>query len=333
MRSHVLARCTGAAACGTGKSMVTFPSLYDDRHKPEILVVDDDSMVREVVVESIRMAGFSVDVCGDGQEALEKTAAKSYDLIVTDMRLPGLDGLSLIKRLKSSNSTTDVVVMTGYGSIENAVECMKAGALEYLIKPFTVDQIQVAVSKAIEHRELRRKAQEREFYRELSYVDALTGVRNRRYFDEAIVAEIQKASRYGSSLVLLMIDIDDFKIYNDLNGHQKGDEALAKIGQLFQAACRGYDIVTRYGGEEFAILFPGATEQNAVELSRRIMSGVQGNRFEGEEFLPSGALTVSVGVACYPRDAQSAEELIRCADEALYAAKRAGKNTVQLVCR
>jgi diguanylate cyclase (GGDEF)-like protein len=313
--------------------MVKFPSPHDDRHKPEILVVDDDPMVREVVVDAISMAGYDVDVCGDGQEALEKTAAKAYDLIVTDMRLPGLDGLSLIKELKASDSSTDVVVMTGYGSIENAVECMKAGALEYLIKPFTVDQIQVAVRKAIEHRELRRRAQEREFYRELSYVDALTGVRNRRYFDEAIEAEIQKAARHGSSLVLLMIDIDDFKLYNDLNGHQKGDEALTRIGQLFLSACRGYDIVTRYGGEEFAILFPGATEQNAMELSRRIMCEVQGTRFEGEELLPSGALTVSVGVACYPRDAETADELVRCADNALYAAKRAGKNTVQLVCR
>ncbi len=112
-----------------------------------------------------------------------------------------MDGLSLIKKLRATPSDTDVLVMTGYGSIENAVECMKAGALEYLIKPFTVDQIQVAVRKAVDHRELRRKALEREFYRELSYVDALTGVRNRRYFDEALESEVQKALRHGTSLV------------------------------------------------------------------------------------------------------------------------------------
>lgn len=313
--------------------MVTFLSPPDDKVKPEILVVDDDPMVREVVVESIRAAGYEADMCGDGQEALDKNEAKSYDLIVTDMRLPGMDGLTLIKKLKTYKSDTDVLVMTGYGSIENAVECMKAGALEYLIKPFTVDQIQLAVRKAVEHRELRRKALEREFYRELSYVDSLTGVRNRRYFDEALASEIQKALRHGTSLVMLMIDIDDFKLYNDLNGHQQGDEALKKMGQLFMSACRGYDIVTRYGGEEFAILFPGATEQNAMELSRRILSGVRRAEFDGADQLPLGALTVSVGVACFPRDARTAEDLIRCADEALYDAKRAGKNTVQLVCR
>ncbi|HMK34575.1 MAG TPA: diguanylate cyclase [Desulfomonilaceae bacterium] len=321
------------SAYETGFHMVTFYSPTDEASHVNILVVDDDPMVREVVVESIREAGYDVDVCGDGQEALARNAAKGYDLIVTDMRLPGLDGLSLIKKLKSSKSTTDVLVITGYGSIENAVECMKAGALEYLIKPFTVDQMQMAVRKAIEHRELRRRAQEREFYRELSYVDGLTGIHNRRFFDEALGVEIAKASRHGTSLVLLMIDIDDFKLYNDLNGHQKGDEALTKIAQLFKSACRGYDIVTRYGGEEFAILFPGATEQNAMELSRRIMHEVQNTPFEGEDRLPLRCLTVSVGVACYPRDAESSEQLIRSADSALYAAKRAGKNNIQLVCR
>ncbi len=137
----------------------------------------------------------------------------------------------------------------------------------------------------------------------------------------------------GRHLFLLMIDIDDFKLYNDLNGHQKGDEALKQMGQLFMSACRGYDIVTRYGGEEFAILFPGATEQNAIELSRRIVSSVRKTKFEGAELLPSGALTVSVGVACFPRDAGTSGDLVRCADEALYDAKKAGKNTVQLVCR
>jgi len=296
--------------------------------KASVLVVDDDPMVREVVTESIKAAGFQADECADGAEAVEKNTRDPYDLIVTDMRLPGLDGLSLIKQLKSLKSDTDVIVMTGYGSIENAVECMKAGALEYLIKPFTVDQIQLAVRKAVEHRELRRRAQEREFYKELSYVDGLTGIHNRRYFNEALQAEVIKAKRFGSGLVLLLIDIDDFKIYNDCNGHQKGDEALAEMGRILKSACRGYDIVTRYGGEEFAILFPGATTKNAYELASRIVSEVRETHFEGEHLLPSGALTISIGVACFPEDAGDAVDLVRRADEALYEAKNRGKNRI-----
>ena len=302
----------------------------DPDGQARILVVDDDDLVREVVLESIREAGFDADVCGNGREALAKNEATPYDLIVTDMKLPGIDGLSLIKELKGGGADTDVIVITGYGSIENAVECMKAGALEYLIKPFTVDQIQVSVRKALEHRELRRRAREREFYRELSYVDALTGVHNRRFFDEALGREVQKSSMVGSSLLLLMIDIDDFKIYNDRNGHQKGDEALAKIGRVLQSACRSYDIVTRYGGEEFAILFPGADKSHALELSSRIMNELKHTSFDGVDVMPSGALTISVGAACFPEDASDSRDLVRCADAALYAAKESHKNNVKI---
>jgi diguanylate cyclase (GGDEF)-like protein len=308
--------------------MVTYTPGRKRKAKLKILVVDDDSMVREVVAESVKAAGFEADECADGEEALARNARDPYDLIVTDMRLPGLDGLSLIKKLKSFKSDTDVIVMTGYGSIENAVECMKSGALEYLIKPFTVDQIQLAVRKAADHRELRRRAQESQFYKELSYVDGLTGIHNRRYFDEALQAEVIKAKRFGSGLVLLMIDIDDFKIYNDCNGHQKGDEALSKMGRILKSACRGYDIVTRYGGEEFAVLFPGATTRNAYELASRIVKEVRQTHFDGEQALPSGALTISMGVACFPEDALDATDLIRRADEALYEAKNTGKNRI-----
>ena len=203
---------------------------------------------------------------------------------------------------------------------------MKAGALEYLIKPFTVDQIQVAVRKALEHRELRRRAREREFYMELSYVDSLTGVNNRRYLDEALSAEIEKAKLHETSLILLMIDIDDFKIYNDLNGHQKGDAALARVGRLLKSVCRSYDIVTRYGGEEFAVVFPRADTAKAMDLANRILKEVRDTTFEGEEMLPRGALTVSVGVATYPEHATTPEDLVASADRALYDAKKAGKN-------
>jgi diguanylate cyclase (GGDEF)-like protein len=207
---------------------------------------------------------------------------------------------------------------------------MKAGALEYLIKPFTIDQIQVAVRKAVEHRDLRRRAMERELFRELAYMDALTGIRNRRYFDESLAEELQKAQRQGTTLVLLLIDIDNFKVYNDRNGHQKGDEALTIVAQLFKSTCRGYDIVTRYGGEEFAILFPGAPLENAMNLADRILAEVRRTVFHGADQVPGGRLTVSIGVACFPDHALNAEDLVRVADKALFYAKSNGKNSVEL---
>ncbi|MBI5569296.1 MAG: diguanylate cyclase [Desulfomonile tiedjei] len=303
--------------------------LEEKQAPPEILVVDDDAMVLDIVVESIRAAGLNADACEDGAEALAKNEATHYDLILTDMKLPGLDGLSLIKRLKADNSDTDVIVITGYGSVENAVECMKAGAIDYIIKPFTVDQIQVAVRKALDHRELRRRALERELYRELSYLDPLTGIHNRRYFDEALEAETQKSLRHKAPLVLLMIDIDDFKQYQN-NDHQRGDEALKKMAHLFKTTCRVYDVVTRFGGEEFAIIFPGAGLEHSMEMAGRILQEVRDASFEGEERCPLGTLTVSIGVACFPEHASSSAGLVRCADQALDEAKRRGKNNVQL---
>jgi diguanylate cyclase (GGDEF)-like protein len=236
----------------------------------------------------------------------------------------------LIRELKLGKFDTDVIVMTGYGTIENAVECMKAGALEYLIKPFTVDQIQVAVRKALEYRELRRRARERELYMEMSYVDWLTGVNNRRYLDQALESEIEKARVQGTSLILFMVDIDDFKKYNDSHGHQKGDEALAQIGKVLKSVCRGYDIVARYGGEEFAMLFPRADKSKAMDMAGRILIEMRHTTFEGDRNLPSASLTVSIGVASYPEDGTTAEELLSRADEALYAAKKAGKNTAMI---
>jgi len=295
-----------------------------------VLVVDDDPLVRDIIVESVGSLGYAVDWCGNGLEALERNTAQPYDLIVTDMLMPGLDGLSLIRNLNLQGSEADVVVITGFGSIENAVECMKAGALDYLIKPFTIDQIQLAVRKAIDHRELRVRAQERDHYRQMSYEDPLTGIYNRRFFDEALKLEIVKAHRHKTPVLLFMIDIDYFKVYNDLMGHVKGDEALAVVANVIKAACRGYDIVTRYGGEEFAIIFPGAGKGEASILAGRIMDNIRSEPMPGAEDMPFGILTVSIGAAGFPDDAGNHEDLLRCADQALYAAKRAGRNTLRV---
>lgn len=299
-------------------------------HSAEILVVDDDPLILDLMADAIGLAGHQVDTCENGEEALRKNEAGAYQLIVTDMKLPGLDGLSLIKKLKAVHSDTDVIVITGYGSIENAVECMRAGALDYIIKPFSVDQIQVAVKKALEHRELRRRAIAMEQYRKLSYLDPLTGLYNRRFFDEALEGEIEKSLRAKRSLVLVMIDIDDFKVYNDCNGHQKGDAALIKMAKLFKAACRSSDIVARYGGEEFAIIFPGAGQEHAMVLGRRIVTEAEAADFEGQQLVPSGSLTVSIGVACFPQHGRNAVDLINHADQALYKAKKDGKNTIRM---
>jgi diguanylate cyclase (GGDEF)-like protein len=295
-----------------------------------VLVVDDDPLVRDIIVESVQSLGYSVDWSGNGLEALERNSVQPYDLIVTDMLMPGLDGLTLTRNISLEGSKTDVVVITGFGSIENAVECMKAGALDYLIKPFTIDQIQLAVKKAIEHRELTARAKERDLYRQMSYEDPLTGVYNRRFFDEALKLELVKANRHKTPVLLFMIDIDYFKVYNDLMGHVNGDEALCRMATVIKAACRGYDIVTRYGGEEFAVIFPGAGKSEAAVLADRIMENVRSETIPGAQEMPFGVMTVSIGAAGFPDDATNHEDLVRCADQALYSAKKGGRNKLRV---
>jgi diguanylate cyclase (GGDEF)-like protein len=158
--------------------------------------------------------------------------------------------------------------------------------------------------------------------------DGLTGVFNKRHFQERLSAEIRRAERDGLGVSLFLLDIDDFKHYNDTNGHVAGDEVLKKMGQLLRGSVREDDIVARYGGEEFVILYPGASKALAYRLAQGLRRAVESHPFAGAEHQPLGAVTISGGVASYPQDARSEVELIRAADHALYQAKNAGRNRI-----
>ena len=158
--------------------------------------------------------------------------------------------------------------------------------------------------------------------------DGLTGVFNKRHFQERLSAEIRRAERDGQQVSLFLLDIDDFKNYNDTNGHVAGDEVLKKMGQLLRGSIREDDVVARYGGEEFVILYPGASKALAYRLAQGLRRAVESHPFTGGERQPLGAVTISGGVASYPQDAPSEVELIRAADHALYQAKNAGRNRI-----
>jgi diguanylate cyclase (GGDEF)-like protein len=163
---------------------------------------------------------------------------------------------------------------------------------------------------------------------ETANIDGLTGVFNKRHFQERITAEIRRAEKEGGGVSLLLLDIDDFKNYNDTNGHVAGDEVLKTVGQLLRGSVREDDVVARYGGEEFVILYPGASKALAYRLAQSLRRTVESHPFAGGELQPLGAVTISGGVASYPLDAQGEVELIRAADEALYQAKNAGRNRI-----
>ena len=164
---------------------------------------------------------------------------------------------------------------------------------------------------------------------DLSIRDGLTGCFNRRKFDTDIVAEIAEAKSYGEPISLLMVDIDWFKQYNDFHGHPKGDTLLKQIAHVLTANVRALDTVYRYGGEEFAILLPKTDKSNALLVAHRLQARMEKKRFEGEiKSQPKKKMTISIGLASFPADASTDNELIKAADSALYKAKQAGRNQV-----
>jgi diguanylate cyclase (GGDEF)-like protein len=186
------------------------------------------------------------------------------------------------------------------------------------------EQAGLALGNAFELRRLR----------ELASIDELTGLANRRQFGVAIELEVQRARRYDRPMSLVLLDLDHFKTYNDTCGHQAGDRALAKVGELLRTTFREVDVVARYGGEEFAVILPETSARSAQSPPNpfpsleRLRKRIEETEFPGAEKLPGGKLTISGGVACFPDDAGTVEDLIREADRSLYASKAKGRNTI-----
>jgi diguanylate cyclase (GGDEF)-like protein len=163
-------------------------------------------------------------------------------------------------------------------------------------------------------------------FEEQAMTDPLTGVYNRRFLDRRLEEELNRSSRQNLEFSLMLLDLDHFKIYNDLCGHLAGDQALAKIAGLLKGTAREMDVVTRYGGEEFCILLPGTSSREAKLAAERVRRALEMEAFAGEELLPLGRLTVSIGLATYPLDSDDPSALIHAADLALYQAKSQGRN-------
>jgi diguanylate cyclase (GGDEF)-like protein len=304
--------------------------VAEDKAPSRLLIIDDDEDVRLLLKDLLEESDYEVQTAQCGEDALKMIRATTYDLVVTDLRLTGMHGLEVVKEVKAIDSGIDVIVMTGYASVNSAVESMKAGAVDYITKPFNSDQIRMVVQKNIERREYQRLAQEREFYRVLSSIDGLTELYNYRYLHQYLKMELEREKRYKRQLSLVMIDIDDFKSYNDQFGHLVGDLVLKKISAIFRNATRGCDVLCRYGGEEFAIILPETSKEEAVVVCERIRLSVEAAEMVDEQGNPVGNVSVTLGLASFPADADNKDDLIDNADRALYQGKEAGKNCIFL---
>ncbi len=295
---------------------------------PRILVVDDEEVVCRFLKRLLSGSGHQVEISFSGQDAIARLEQDSFDLVITDLKMPGVDGIGVLRRAKELDPFCEVMVITAYASVESAVEVMKLGAYDYISKPFNVDRIRLIVEKALEKRRLLRAAGERDFYKRLSQIDGLTEVYNRRTFDDLLSAEISRSDRFRRPLSLLMIDLDHLKVVNDNFGHQAGDDVLRDTAWLLRRSVRNCDLVARYGGDEFAVILVEASKADAITTANRLIRIVEvpAPKHDREFAFEDRTMTISIGVASYPTDARDKAELVEKADRALYEAKIQGGN-------
>jgi two-component system cell cycle response regulator len=294
----------------------------------KILVVDDEEVVRRMVVDSLRHQGYDVCEAGDGVTALECLERQTFELVLTDIVMPRMDGLTLVKTASRRGYRAAYVVMTAYGSVDSAVEAMKSGAADYLPKPFPLELLRLVVARTLHAQRLAERARQADLYEKLAQTDGLTELNNYRFFQQRLGVELNRAQRFERPLSLIMLDLDHFKVYNDVHGHQAGDQALRQLARLLRHSSRGYDLVARYGGDEFAVILPEAGKKRGAEVAERIRGCVETADIGGDGQAPGGHFTASLGIASFPEDATEKGELIRKADLALYHAKTCGGNRV-----
>ncbi|MBM3262849.1 MAG: diguanylate cyclase [candidate division Zixibacteria bacterium] len=281
------------------------------------IIIDDEELLCELFAAMLSQQGYDVEVSVSANGGLERLRTGHFDVVLLDLMLGSVSGLDVLEKIRQMYYPPVVIVMTGYGSTEVAVEAMKQGAADFIMKPVDPMLMDIRIRKALDERRAQR----------LAITDGLTGIYNRRYFEERLEEETRRARRYGRPMSLLMFDIDFFKNYNDTCGHLKGDEVLRKIALTLQRYSRETDIAARYGGEEFVMILPETDGQNASRLADRIRMSIAETPFEGESQIPSGKVTVSVGVSCLLAGEEGYDALER-ADRALYMSKQNGKNRV-----
>jgi len=311
-----------------------------------ILVVDDEPSLRGVLEELLGDAGYYVETAESGEQALERIRNSTFHVVLTDIRMGGMNGIELIRLIRNMSVQTEVIVMTSHASFATAVEALRLGAYDYLMKPFedleavlalvkrTIDKIRLVIENRNLIENLKRKNEELErlnqSIRELAVRDGLTGLYNYRYLQEALRAEVGRSERHGSPLCLLMIDVDHFKQYNDHNGHLDGDEVLKTISRILAERARKSDIAARYGGEEFCVVLPETRSDFAVKVAEDVRQLIETYPFLNRDKQPLGKVTISIGIAAFPADGDSPRALIDRADQALYRAKTDGRNRVRL---
>jgi two-component system cell cycle response regulator len=275
-----------------------------------ILVVDDEDAIRDPIVEMLIHLGFPADSADSAEDALQKLNKKSYAFMLTDIKMPEMDGLELIKYVKKDQPDVCAIAMTGYSKDYQYMDVVNAGASDFINKPFLIEELEAKIRRAIIERNIKEELNR------LSITDSLTGLFNQRQFYSRLNEEIVRARRQKNQLAMILLDLDDFKQFNDEKGHVAGDEVLKKVGIIINANIRqGVDSGYRYGGDEFAVILIDANVDISQRIAKRIEEGIE----------KDCKLTASTGYANFSEE-MTAEAFVENADQHLYKFKGKRKN-------
>jgi two-component system cell cycle response regulator len=322
-----------------------------------ILVVDDSRTQLDWLVQVLSREGYRVVTAMDGRDAIRRVRSDPPDLVLLDMILPDMDGLEVLRIIKArgEDEFIPVILLSVKSDLDSRVSGLRIGADDFLAKPFADAEVLARSAAMLRIKGLQDQLRDAKAKLQLaSITDGLTGLYNHRHFQDELRKEVNRAQRYSDPISLIMIDLDHFKRVNDRFGHPFGDQVLKETANLIRASLREPDISARYGGEEFAIILPKTHLTGALTVAERIWRGMATKAHHAdpakvsqneEADSPEGALgeprakgkehdvtvTASIGIAFYPsKDVTNAELLVKYADEALYRAKREGRNMICL---
>lgn len=318
-------------------------------YRIKVLLVDDQAMIAEAVRRALtEETDIDFHYCQDPTEAIKMANTLSPTIILQDLVMPDIDGLMMVRFFRANKQTAQVpiIVLSTKEEPEIKSKAFAQGANDYLVKlpdrieliariryhsqSFIYQKQRDEAFQALQESQ-RRLAEANMELQRLSSLDGLTGIPNRRRFDEYLAHEWKMAIRHNTAISLIMMDIDFFKMYNDHYGHQGGDDCLKTVAKILeQSVLRETDIVARYGGEEFAAILPDSGRKAAHEIAEAMRSCIQERQIPHEKSQVSKFVSISIGIAtAMPVRGADAEALIAAADQALYKAKEMGRNQIQ----
>jgi len=301
--------------------------------KARVLLVEDDALQANITKRILQRNGYEVFWAKDGLNAIKTIKTSELDIVLLDVVMPGMDGYEVCRWLKLEESTRGipVIMLTAKKDLADKISGLQVGADDYLPKPYNELELNARIyaslrTKALQD-ELRKKNKQLERLldklEKMAITDPLTGLYNRRKFHDVLSGEFERTERYLTPCSLVLLDVDHFKKVNDSFGHLAGDAVLKELADILRSSVREVDTAARFGGEEFVLVLPNTTKEDAVFTAERIRERI------GKHLFPEvyQTVTVSIGVSGIPdRELASEDALIRCADFALYRAKEKGRN-------